>query len=128
MFADLIGLPYQWAAKPESGATDCFMLSSEIRRRLALPTYDEQYQWIYSRWDQSSFPSKLVLKWLRQNGHTCAPSAGAVACLPSQNNGFALGTMDTDESVIFIAPGERVTRVPVRLLSGIRFYQDKSNE
>jgi hypothetical protein len=125
MFSDLIGLPYQWAAKPEQGATDCFMLSSEVRKRLGLFSYDEQYEWIYQRWDDASFPSKLVLKWLHQHGQLCEASAGAVACLPDRKNGFALGTMDTDDSVIFIAPGQRVTRVPVKLLSGIRLYQDK---
>jgi hypothetical protein len=128
MFADLIGLPYQWGAKPSEGATDCLMLSSEIRRRLGMPSYDEQYQWIYEKWDGDSFPSKLVLKWLRLHGQLSEPRLGAVACLPDKTHGFALGTMDSDESLIFIAPGERVTRVPVRLLSDIRFYQDKRDD
>ncbi len=120
---DLIGLPYQWGARPEEGATDCFMLCGTIRRRLGLSDYFQEYGWLYDKWDGTTFPASIVLRWLRKHGRVGPPRVGAVACIQSAK-GFALGTVVDDDGVVYISPGERVTRAPVRLLNDIEFYWD----
>lgn len=121
---DLVGLPYRWGARPVEGATDCFMLCGEVRRRLGLPDYFQQYSWIYERWDAFSFPSAIVLRWLQRHGRLSEPVIGAVACLPSSTNGFALGTLIDEDRVLFISPGGRATVSPLGLLE-VRLFMDK---
>ena len=126
-FNDLVGMPYKWGAMPESGFTDCLGLCSEIRRRLGMHDYREDYAWVYEQWDESNFPSREVLRWLRKNGQKTEPVIGAIGYVPDQKQGFALVTMVSETSMMMISPGEKVARVPIKWLSTIQLYRDKSN-
>lgn len=123
---DLIGLRYGWGHRPGdgSGMTDCFQLTCEVRRRMGLGDYTEQFAWVYDRYDEQTFPRGRIARWLLQNGQRL-PSArpGAVALLPGQA-GAALGTA-TENGVIFIAPGQNVVHAPVPACLARYFWMDR---
>lgn len=122
---DLIGLHYGWGHAPGdgSGLTDCFQLTCEIRNRLNLPSYRERFAWVYDRWDEQTFRTGLLLRWLLKYGTRLEqPCAGAVALLPSAA-GRALGSC-TEGGVMFIGPGRVVVRTPLREGAAQYFWMD----
>jgi hypothetical protein len=121
---DLIGLPYRWAAAPASGATDCFQLVCEARRRLGLMDYSERFAWVYERYTEQTFRRALLPRWLLQNGRRLGePIAGAVALLPS-STGSALGTI-LEDGALFISPRGAVVRSPLPAGVGYFFWMNE---
>lgn len=111
---DLIGLQYKWGEAPanNSGYTDCFQLACEVHKRLGLHDYTQQFEWVYAQYDEATFPRRLLVRWLRENGTRCYPQEGAVTLLPT-TTGSALGTFLDATSILFIGPDSHVIRSAV---------------
>lgn len=111
---DLIGLRYQWGSKPSDGdgLTDCFQLVCEVRRRLGLRDYAEQFEWVYREFTPETFTVRQLLQFLQQNGELVEDtSPGDVMLFPTVDCA-ALGVV-TDSAVMFISPGQTVAQVPM---------------
>ena len=109
---NLIGLEYAWGHRPSdgSGKTDCFQLSCEVRQLLGMRNFADAYQWVYDEYTEESFPSRILMRFLFDNGkRTVTPATGAMALFRGQRP--ALGTV-TDYGIVFIAPGGRVVHAP----------------
>ena len=111
---DLIGLRYQWESKPSDGEglTDCFQLVCEVRRRLGLRDYAEQFEWVYRDFTSETFTVRQLLRFLQQNGERVEDTAPGDVMLFSTTDCAALGVV-TDGSVMFISPGQTVAQVPM---------------
>jgi hypothetical protein len=123
---DLIGLTYAWNHSPGdgSGKTDCFQLTCEVRNRLGLADYRDQFNWVYREYTESSFPRRLIIRWLNENGKRIYERPpGAVMLLPG-SAGAALATV-LDDSLIFIAPSQNVVRSPVPEGIGHCFWMER---
>ncbi len=110
---DFIGLEYAWGHRPSdgSGKTDCFQLSCEVRQLLGMASFAGAYQWVYDQYTEESFPNRILMRFLFDNGRRIAiPVAGAIALFPGSRP--ALGTV-TDYGIVFIAPGRRVAHAPL---------------
>jgi hypothetical protein len=108
----LIGLEYAWGHRPSdgSGKTDCFQLSCEVRQLLGMGSFASAYQWVYDQYDEHSFPNRILMRFLFDNGkRTTTPAIGAIALFPSSRP--ALGTV-TDYGIVLIAPGGKVVHAP----------------
>jgi len=119
---DLVGLKYGWGHRPGdgSGRTDCFQLVCEVRDRLGLSSYREQFAWVYSGWTEETFPRRMLARWLLEHGRRLQlPQTGAVALMPG-NAGGALGTFVNDRTM-FIGPGQAVIQASVPLQAA-RFF------
>lgn len=118
---DLIGLRYGWGHAPGdgSGLTDCFQLACEVHRRLGFADYAPDFEWVYRDYADETFPRKLILRWLLENGRRIKePRPGAVALLPGYA-GAALATA-LEGGVLFIAPSQNVVRS--QLPEGVGHY------
>ena len=123
---DLIGLQYAWGHRPldGSGFTDCFQLSCEVRRRLGLNNPTAAADRMYVKYDESSFTSKQLARFLLTHGvRTLEPIAGDMILLPGGKG--VLGTL-TDYGIIFISPGERVVHSPHAFMGAYYFRMNKS--
>ena len=112
---DLIGLQYGWGHAPDdgSGKTDCFQLVCEVRSRLGLGDYRDQFDWVYDSFTEDNFRRGLIARWLLQNGkRTTNRDLGLVGLMPGAA-GAALGSIMGDGTVLFIAPSKAVIRTPV---------------
>lgn len=111
-FNSLIGLPYQWAAAPWTGRTDCFQLACEVRKRLGLNDYADRFEWVYELYDENTFPRSLLARWMIENGTRLRqPIVGAVALLPAAV-GSALGTI-VEDGALFLSSGGMVIKAPL---------------
>ena len=122
---DLIGLQYQWGSRFSDGAgkTDCFQLVCEIRQRLGLSDYSQRFAWAYESYTAETLTPVRVARWLLQEGKRLKlPEHGAVALLADPTNP-ALGSV-VEGSIVFIAPGKQVARVPVSRVSAYYFWID----
>lgn len=114
MFNDLVELRYGWGHHPAdgSGFTDCFQLACEVRRRMGLRDLAPDFAWVYTRYNEVSFPRAQVLRWLyREGAEIPVARPGSLAYLPTDLGAVALGTC-TDGGLIFIAPGQNVVQTP----------------
>jgi hypothetical protein len=95
MINDLIGLSYERRARPSDGEgkSDCFMLVCEVRRRLGLYDYEDDFKWAYDEYDSGNLPIKRVIRWLFENGkRTTTKDDGNVAIiLPRPGGEIAVG-------------------------------------
>ena len=122
---DLIGLEYQWGShfRDGQGKTDCFQLVCEIRERIGLSDYSEKFAWAYESYTAESLKPARLARWLLSEGKRLKlPVHGAVALLAEPTNP-ALGSV-VDGSIVFIAPGKRVVRVPVPRVAAYYFWID----
>lgn len=122
---DLIGLQYQWAARPsdKTGKTDCFQLVCEIRKRLGLSDYTGKFSWAYQLYSPKTLTPIRLARWLLQEGRRLKlPEHGAVALL-ADSTSPALGSV-VDGSIVFISPGKRVARVSMSRVSAYYFWID----
>ena len=120
---DLIGLEYCWGAHPADGRnkTDCFQLLCEIRSRLGLSDYKEQFCWVYWLYSAETLKPSQMARWLLQSGKRLKiPKVGAAALLVQPDNA-ALGTV-TDQGLICLAPGGQVVCVPVERVNAHYFW------
>ena len=109
----LIGLEYKWGSKPRDGEgfTDCFQLCCEVRHLLGMFNFSSAYQWVYNQYNEQSFPNRILMRFLFDNGkRTATPATGAIALFRGERP--ALGTV-TDYGIVFIAPGGRVVHAPL---------------
>jgi hypothetical protein len=124
---DLIGLRYGWGHAPwdGSGKTDCFQLACEVHKRLGFADYTEQFEWVYRDYTDETFPRKLILRWLLDNGTRIdAPRHGAVAFLLGEA-GAALATVLENDAVLFIAPSQNVVRSQIPAGTGAYFWMNR---
>jgi hypothetical protein len=124
---DLIGLTYGWGHRPDdnSGFTDCFQLACEIHRRFGLADYAPAFDWVYSEFDDDTFPRVRMARWLLQNGsRLTTPQPAAVILLPS-DIGAALGTVMDDGSTVFIGPSHNVVRAKLPEGTGQLFWMER---
>ena len=122
---DLIDLAYQWGTdiRDGQGKTDCFQLVCEIRERIGLSDYSEKFAWAYESYTAESLKPARLARWLLGEGNRLNLSVhGAVALLAEPTNP-ALGSV-VDGSIVFIAPGKRVVRVPVPRVAAYYFWID----
>lgn len=119
---DLIGLKRAWGAYPGdgSGTVDCCLLFAEVRRRLGYYDHTPDFAWYFERYTDETFPRRIMMKWLLQNGTRLnAPEPHAVVLLPGSKGG-AMGTVLSDGNVLFIT--EKLGAVIATIPSGIGHY------
>lgn len=122
---DLIGLEYQWGARfsDGQGKTDCFQLACEIRKRLRLSDLGSRFAWTYDSYTAQTLRPVRLARWLLQEGKRLKlPEHGAIALLADSTNP-ALGSV-VRGSIVFIAPGKQVVRVPVSRVPAYFFWID----
>lgn len=122
---DLIGLEYQWGARfsDGQGKTDCFQLACEIRKRLGLSDLGSRFAWTYDLYTAQTLRPVRLARWLLQEGKRLKlPEHGAIALLADSTNP-ALGSV-VRGSIVFIAPGKQVVRVPVSRVPAYFFWID----
>ena len=122
---DLIGLEYQWGAKfsEGQGKTDCFQLVCEVRKRLGLSDLASRFAWTYELYTAQTLRPVRLARWLLQEGKRLKlPEHGAIALLADSTNP-ALGSV-VRGSIVFIAPGKQVVRVPVSRVPAYFFWID----
>jgi cell wall-associated NlpC family hydrolase len=106
---DLIGLQYRWGARPSDGegCTDCFQLVCEVRRRLGLRDYAEQFEWVYEEYTSDTFTLLQLRRFLERNGQVVElPECGDVLLFPS-TGGAVMGVV-IEGWVMFITAGQTV--------------------
>ena len=122
---DLIGLEYQWGASFSEGQskTDCFQLVCEVRKRLGLSDLGSRFAWAYESYTAQTLRPVRLARWLLQEGKRLKmPEHGAIALIADPTNP-ALGSV-VKGSIVFIAPGKRVVRVPVSRVPAYFFWID----
>lgn len=122
---DLIGLEYQWGCRfsDGDGKTDCFQLVCEIRNRLGLTDLGNKFAWVYKSYAAETLRPMRLARWLLREGKRLKmPEHGAIALLADPTSP-ALGSV-VEGSILFIAPGKRVVRVPVSRVSAYYFWID----
>lgn len=122
---DLIGLEYEWGAKPSdgNGKTDCFQLVCEVRTRLGLTPYEGTFQWAYDCYTADTLKGFRIARWLLEVGKRLTmPRHGAVVLLAKTDNP-ALGTV-VNQRVICISAGGRVISLPVNRVLAHYFWVD----
>lgn len=99
---NLIGLRYEWGAKPSDGhgATDCFFLSMAARKCLGLSSWEDEFQWVYERaFDHKRHRLKVMRQCLQIGEYVDKPSIGDVILFRTGTVGLA--TM-TDSGLLYI--------------------------
>lgn len=116
---DLIGLRRAWGARPGdgSGTVDCCLLAAEVHKRLGYYDYAKDFEWVFSKYTDETFPKSFMLRWLLQNGvHLRAPEPHAVVLMDGTQGG-AMGTVLDDGRVILITDRNGVvvsSQLPVK--------------
>lgn len=113
IYNDLIGLKRAWAAKPGdgSGCVDCCLLAAEVHKRLGYHDYTPEFEWVFQRYTDETFPRRYMARWLLENGVRIAqPEPHAVVLLPGTSGG-AMGTVLDDGGVLLITERLGVVRV-----------------
>lgn len=127
-FNDLIGLRYKWQASPSdnSGYTDCFQLSMEVRKRLGCKSYVDDYAWVYSRYQEENLPARQFLRWILTHfSRVKVPVEGCLFYLPADNGRIAMGAVSSDMDGFFIGPGNTVVRMDLARLPQAKFFGEK---
>jgi len=110
MINDLIGLTYERRARfcEGNGKSDCFMLVCEVRRRLGLHDYEDEFRWAYDEYDSGNLPMKRIVRWLFENGtRTMEKENGIVAIiLPKPGGEIAVGVA-YDGGILTVSRGGR---------------------
>jgi len=109
MINDLIGLSYERRARfcEGNGKTDCFMLVCEVRRRLGLHDYEEDFRWAYDEYDSGNLPMKRIIRWLLTNGkQTSKMEDGNVAIMFPPKGEIAVGVV-YDGGIATVSKGGR---------------------
>jgi hypothetical protein len=126
-FHDLIGLEYQWGAKPSdgSGFTDCFGLTMEARQRLGLHSFYPEFQWLYDQYDEQTISGKQIIQWLWDKGRRInQPRAGAIFRIRAERS-IALAVVIPGDDALFIGPGRRVVSAALaKVARGKYFWAD----
>jgi hypothetical protein len=126
-FNDLIGLEYQWGAKPSDGAgfTDCFGLTMEARQRLGLHSFYPEFAWMYEQYDEQTISGKRIIKWLWEKGTRIKqPKEGAIFRVASDRS-IALAVVIPGSQALFIGPSKRVISAPLaKVARGKYFWAD----
>ena len=105
---DLIGLEYRWGSRPDEGATDCFQLVCEVRRRLGLSDYSQHFNWVYETYTEATLPKQRIARWLLT---TCSRTATLEPGTLNLSNWRALASW-TGTGWLCIAPGGTVGVTP----------------
>lgn len=126
MFNNLIGLQYKWGSHPlhNSGFTDCFALSMEIRRRLGLHDFYADYQWVYENYEEGQVSARQILQWVwKHTERTDKARAGAIFKVFGLGySRIALATVIDDENALLISSSRGVVAVPFAKVAKRKFY------
>jgi hypothetical protein len=109
MINDLIGLNYERRARyvDGEGKSDCFMLVCEVRRRLGLYDYEQDFAWAYDEYEANNLPMKRILRWMLEHGiKTNELKDGNVAIMRMLSGELAVGVV-YDGGIITISRGGR---------------------
>lgn len=122
---DLIGLQYEWGARfsDGNGKTDCFQLACEIRNRIGLSDLSEKFAWAYESYSPTTLKPARLARWLLQVGTRITLEKHGAMALLADPTSPALGSV-VDGTIVFIAPGKRVVRVPVSRVRAYYFWID----
>jgi len=126
-FNDLIGLEYGWEGNPGdgSGKANCFLLACEVHKRFGYHDYREDFNWVFEKYTEHTFPFRWIVKWLNENGTRLDhPKPHAVSLFDSKL-GSALGTVMDNGEVLYIAPSRLVVRATIPPSVGHYFCMDK---
>lgn len=96
MVNDLIGLRHETAAKFYPGCTtiDCFGLFVEVRKRLGLHDFGDDFQWVYEEMEEKVLPLRKIANRMKQIARrTNSPIEGDLVLLPSRNTTMGLGVV-----------------------------------
>jgi hypothetical protein len=99
MINDLIGLRHETAATffPHCKTIDCFALFSEVRKRLGMRDYYEDFAWVYSEIEEGKLPVKKIFCKVKEIARpTLSPVDGDMALLPVRSGGLGLGVVFND--------------------------------
>lgn len=124
MFSDLIGLEYQWGAKPSdnSGFTDCFGLTMEARSRLGLHDFRSDFAWLYEQYDEQTISARQIVKWLWEKGQRIdKPKEGAIFRIRSERS-IALAVVLPGDNALFIGPSQRVICAPLAKVARGKYF------
>lgn len=124
-FNDLIGLRHQWAKRPGdgSGYTDCFALCMEVRKRLGLHDFMEEFGWVYEECQPEEISNKQIVRWLWRNAQRITePRPGAVFYLPSPGHLLAMAVIVDSENCLFLGPGKSVISLPFAKVAKGKYY------
>jgi hypothetical protein len=125
MFNDLIGLEYRWGCRPgdNSGFTDCFGLTMEIRSRLGLYDFYPDFEWVYEKHKEETIAARQILKWLWARGERIQDArAGAVFRNASQKGHVALAAVIDPSSAMFLGSDQRVICAPLATVARGKFF------
>lgn len=124
-FNDLVGLQHQWAKRPAdgSGFTDCFALCMEVRRRLGLHDFMEEFGWVYEQCQPEEISNRQIVKWLWKNAKQITePRPGAVFYLPSPNGSLAMAVITDNQNCLLLGPGKKVISLPFAKVAKGKYY------
>jgi hypothetical protein len=105
---DLIGLPYCIGAKYSgpSSYVDCFSLFVEARKRLGLPSYEDEFAWVYDEL-MDDLPIRKILAQVKTIAYKQAsPEEGDLAVLSLQKGHIGLGVF-VNNGILTIARHKR---------------------
>jgi hypothetical protein len=98
------------------------MLVCEVRRRLGLHDYEDDFRWAYDEYDAGNLPMKRIMRWLLENGkRTNDLTDGNVAIMKNISGELAVGVV-YDKGIAIIARGGRSFWVAEPLLSVIKLF------
>jgi len=109
MINDLIGLSYERRARfcDNNGETDCFMLVCEVRRRLNLHDYEDEFRWAYDDYEAGTLPIKRIIRWLLIHGEkTSKMENGNIAIMFPPKGEIAVGVV-YDGGIVTVSKGGR---------------------
>lgn len=106
MINDLIGLDYEAGARYHDGCRciDCFALFCEVRRRLDLYDYEQEFQWVY---DTDKLPVRMIIKQMRKIARKVdSPNNGDMAIMGGGIHRLAVGVVIND-GILTISHGTK---------------------
>lgn len=118
-YNDLIGLEYQYGARPSDGKgyTDCWHLCMEVRKRLGLNHLEHSYPWVYDDYTEKGLTARKIFRWLLSYGEKIKePRPGSIFYLSGARSLLAMAVVADDGNCLFIGPGKMVIAVPLFLV------------
>lgn len=127
-FNDLIGLQYDWHSEPAdtNGHTNCFALCMEVRKRLGLNDFINQYRHLYKDTEENEIGLRQILRLIRLHGKRIFEARpGAVFYSQSVNGQIAMAVVVDETNALMLAPGGRVICLPfAKVAKGYYYWAD----
>ena len=96
-----------------------------MHKRLGYHDYRQDFDWVFEKYTEQTFPFRWIVKWLNENGTRLdKPKPHAVMLLKSQL-GAALATVMDNGEVLFLAPSRLVVRSKLPDDAGYYFWMNR---